>query len=271
MKKALIASMAAAAALSPLSGQTTLPPAKIDISSLPPQANIIDNVVVPVPSEIFGVLDKLGKPAWAEVLRRNKDSKISSDQAQIALQLGTVIAEGFIAVEAQDAAEVKKIGTSVRKLAKAIAVEKAVIDRAKAITDNADKKDWPGVRKELDGALKDVKKAMTELENDSLAHLVSVGGWLRGTEALTQVLGGKNFDKSGAELLHQPMLLDYFDKRLKEVREKYKSNAVLTDVEKGVEDIRPLIGIENGDQISEKSVKEVGDITGRLIKTINSK
>jgi len=67
------------------------------------------------------------------------------------------------------------------------------------------------------------------------------------------------------------MLLDYFDKRLKEVREKYKSNAVLTDVEKGVEDIRPLIGIENGDQISEKSVKEVGDITGRLIKTINSK
>jgi hypothetical protein len=52
---------------------------------------------------------------------------------------------------------------------------------------------------------------------------------------------------------------------------KFKSNSVVTDVEKGVLEIRPLIGIENGDQISEKSVKEVGDITGRLIKTINSK
>src|SRR4051794_25056341 len=212
MKKVLIFSMAAAA-LSPLGAQTP-PPSKID---LPPQASMIDNVVVPVPSEVFGVLDKIQRPAWSEVLRQTKETaKVSGEQPQIALQLGAVIAEGFIAVEAQDAAEVKKIGTNVRKLAKAIAVEKAVIDRAKAITDNADKKDWPGVRKELDGALKDVKKAMTELENDSLAHLVSVGGWLRGTEALTQVLGGKNFDKSGAELLHQPMLLDYFDKRLKE-------------------------------------------------------
>jgi hypothetical protein len=173
-------------------------------------------------------------------------------------------------VEAEDAAEVKKIGTTVRKLAKAIAVEKAVIDRAKAITDSADKKDWQGVRKELDGALKDVKKAMTELENDSLAHLVSIGGWIRGTEALTQVVNGK-FDKSGAELLHQPVLIDYFDKRLKDMPKKFKSNSVVTDVEKGVLEIRPLIGIENGDQISEKSVKEVGDITGRLIKTINSK
>jgi hypothetical protein len=269
MKKALIVSMAAAA-LSPLSAQTTPPPAKIDVSNLPAQASVIDNVVVPVPSEIFGVLDKLGRPRWAEVLRPTKDQKISSDQPQIALQLGAVIAEGFIAVEAEDAAEVKKIGTNVRKLAKAIAVEKAVIDRAKAITDSADKKDWPGVRKELDGALKDVKKAMTELENDSLAHLVSIGGWIRGTEALTQVVGG-NFDKSGAELLHQPVLIDYFDKRLKDMPKKFKSNTVVTDVEKGVLEIRPLIGIENGDQISEKSVKEVGDITGRLIKTINSK
>jgi hypothetical protein len=270
MKKVLFAAMVAAA-LSPLSAQTQ-PPAKIDISNLPAQARAIDNVIVPVPSEIFGVLDKLGHPRWNEVLRPTKENttKPSGEQPQIALQLGTVIAEGFIAVEAQDATEVKRIGASVRKLAKAIAVEKAVIDRAKAITDNADKKDWVAVRKELDGALKDVKKAMSELENDALAHLVSIGGWLRGTEALTQVVGG-NFTQDGAELLHQPVLLDYFDKQLKQMPKKFRSNPVVTDVESGVKDIRPRIGIENGDQISEKSVKEVGDIAGRLIKTINSK
>jgi hypothetical protein len=269
MKKVLFAAMGVAA-LSPLGAQTQ-PPAKIDVSSLPAQASVIDNVVVPVPSEIFTVLDKIGKPHWSDVLRQTKETtKISSEQPHIALQLGAVIAEGFIAVEAEDAAEVKKIGATVRRLAKAIAVEKAVIDRAKAITDNADKKDWVAVRKELDLALRDVKRAMTELENADLAHLVSIGGWLRGTEALTQVVT-TSFNKEGAELLHQPALLNYFDRQLERARNKFKSNQLITDVQQGVKDIRPFIGTENGDQISEKSVKEVGDISGRLIKTINSK
>ncbi len=271
MKKVLIASMAITA-LSPLGAQTQ-PPAKIDVSKLPAQASVIDNVVVPVPSEIFGVLDKLGRPHWAEVLRPIKDSnqtRVSGEQPQIALQLGAVIAEGFIAVEAEDANEVKKIGANVRKLARAIAVEKAVIERAKAITDSADKKDWQNVRRELDGALKDVKKAMSELQNDSLAHLVSIGGWLRGTEALTQVVT-RDFNKDGAELLHQPVLLNYFEQRLEQVSKKFKSNKVITDVQTGVKEIRPLIGIESGNQISEQSVKEVGNIAGRLIKSINSK
>ena len=45
------------------------PPAKIDVSRLPKESRVVDDVIVPVPSEIFGVLDKLGKPNWAGVLR----------------------------------------------------------------------------------------------------------------------------------------------------------------------------------------------------------
>ena len=33
----------------------------------------MDQVVVPVPSEVFAVLDKLGKPSWPEVLRPQKN------------------------------------------------------------------------------------------------------------------------------------------------------------------------------------------------------
>ena len=35
---------------------------ELDLSKFPGQ--VIDDVVVPVPSEIFGVLDKLGDPDW---------------------------------------------------------------------------------------------------------------------------------------------------------------------------------------------------------------
>jgi hypothetical protein len=184
--------------------------------------------------------------------------------------LGSVIAEGFIAVEAEDGNQVKQIGKSVLSLATPLGVGAEVKKRAQAITDAADKKDWNGVRKELDGALDDVKKAMGKLNSEALSQLVSLGGWIRGTEALTAVVG-KGYTKDGAELLHQPVLLDYFERRLSNLKPKYKANPVVTRVQKGVLEIRPLIGLADGVDVSEKSVGEINGITSDLIKTINSK
>ena len=267
MSKFLFVSMAAALA-APVWAE---PPQKIDVSSLPAQAKVIDNVVIPVPSEVFNVLDKLGKPNWSEVLRPTKDAvKTPAESPQQALQLGSVIAEGFIAVEAENTEEVKKIGGSVRKLAKALGVEHVVDKRAKAIIEGADKKNWAAVRKELDQAQSDVKEAMVALKSEALSQLISLGGWLRGTEALTDVVS-KSFSKDGAELLHQPVLLDYFERKLSEMPPKIKGNPLVTDVQKGVLEIRPLVGISSGDQISEKSVKEVGQVTSELVKKIGAK
>lgn len=111
---------------------------------------------------------------------------------------------------------------------------------------------------------------MVALKSEALSQLISLGGWLRGTEALTDVVS-KSFSKDGAELLHQPVLLDYFERKLSEMPPKIKGNPLVTDVQKGVLEIRPLVGISSGDQISEKSVKEVGQVTSELVKKIGAK
>jgi hypothetical protein len=46
----------------------------------------------------------------------------------------------------------------------------------------------------------------------------SLGGWLRGTEVLTSVVK-QRFSNDGAELLHQPDLLTYFQTRLQAMSE----------------------------------------------------
>lgn len=244
------------------------PPQHIDIGKLPDQARLVDNVIVPVPSEIFSVLDKLGSPNWHEVLRSEK-TKAVGERPQVALLLGTVIAEGFIAVEAQEGEEVKKIGRSVLDLAGAIGVKKSVTARTTAIIEAADKKEWDQVRKELDGALQDVKQAMIELHDEQYAQLVSLGGWLRGTEALTTVVK-KNYSKDGAELLHQPALLDYFQNRLTGLDPRLKKNGLVSTIQKQMLEIKPLIG-ENGEVITLKSVQKINGITSRLVKAINAK
>ena len=269
MKKVFPIALATAATFAvSLAGE---PPAHIDVSAFPPASKLIDDVVVPVPSEIFAVLDKLGKPHWEDVLRPSKSlAKPPGDSAQTALLLGTVIAEGFIAVEAANTAEVKAIGKNVLNLAKALGVGKQVTKRTNSILSFADKGDWTGVRRELDGALSDVKAAMITLDSESLSQLVSLGGWLRGTEALTTVVSS-SYSKDAAELLHQPVLLDYFEKRIANMKPKFKVNPVVGKVQKGLIDIRPLMGHGDGAEISEKTVKEIGAIAEDLVKAIGEK
>ncbi len=249
----------------PLVANEEAPPRKIDIATLP--ATMVDDVVVPVPTEVFGVLDKLGSPNWHAVLRKVENPNLG-DRAQVALLLGSVIAEGFIAVEAQDPEEVKEIGRHVLTLAKAIGVSKAVISRTSSIIEAADQRNWTKIRVEFDGASHDVKQAMIELKDEQLAQLVSLGGWLRGTEALTTVVQ-KNYSKDGAELLHQPALLDHFQRQLDNMDSRLKRNRVVKQVRSRLPEIRPLI--EKPDAVTSERVDKIHAITTELVKVIGSK
>jgi len=240
------------------------PPRQIDVGSLP--ATVVDDVVIPVPTEVFGVLDKLGSPNWHEVLRSVKTENLGN-RTQVALLLGATIAEGFIAVESQEAEEVKKIGRQVLTLSKAIGVQKSVISRTSSIIEAADKKDWKVIRLEFDGASKDVKQAMVELGDDQLAQLVSLGGWLRGTEALTQVVT-KNYSKDGAELLHQPAIVDFFQRKLDSLHPRLKESSLVKKIARQLPELRTLIEPAGG--VSPQKVEKIHSITAELVKAISS-
>jgi len=240
------------------------PPAQIDLSQFQ-QATQIDNVVVPVPAEIFLVLDKIGTPNWKGEMR-DVELKIGK-RHQIALLLGTVIADGFVAVEATDREKVKDIGRDVLKLAGAIGVRNSVLGRSNSIIEKADKGDWLNVKRELDGALQDVRNAMSELSDEQLAHLVSLGGWLRGTEVLTSVLN-KSYSKDGSDLLHQPQLLAYFNGQIKAMPPELRETSLIDQIRRRLLEISPLI---EDDEISKQSVAKVHTITSDLVKSILQK
>lgn len=233
-----------------------IPPRKIAISDFPAAA--VDDVVVPVPSEIFAVLDKLGNPNWKSQMRDGK-SRTPEDRARTALLLGNVIAEGFVAVEAEDAEQVKELGRQVLTLADAINVRKSVIARSKSITDKADQRDWAGVRSEFDGALQDVRGAMQELNDQDLSQLVSLGGWLRGTEVLSTVVQN-GFSKDGSELLHQPELVNYFDRCIGSMTPRLRKNPLVVSIRDVLRRIGPIVN-ENGALITPAQIKSIQSLT----------
>lgn len=239
-------------------------PQSIDPSKFPAAA--VDEVIVPVPSEVFHVLDKLGSPNWKGELRSSLGTN-TGNRAQVALLLGTVIAEGFVAVEAEDSERVKQIGQEVLTLADAINVRKAVVARSKSIIEKADARNWRAVRIELDGALQDVKGAMEELGDDDLAQLVSLGGWIRGTEVLTSIVG-KSYTTDGAELLNQPELVNYFARRIDSMKsDRLKKEELVVKVRKLIKDLRPII---SKGEFNAATIQKINKMTGDTVVVITS-
>jgi hypothetical protein len=223
------------------------------------QYKTVEDVVVPLPGEVFGALNKLGPVNWKEFVRTEKGANFS-ERPRTALLLGNVIADGFIAVQAQDAPAVKDIGQRVLSLAKGIGVGASITPHAKAITEAADKRKWDNVRLELDRTQNSVQQAMNELQDQKLSQLVSLGGWLRGTQILTLVVN-RHFTQEGAELLHQPDLLKYFGDRLTAMPEY--SVPVVESIKRALVEVRPLIDT-GGKSISPGAVKKINEITTRL-------
>ena len=243
-------------------------PQHIDVKQLQVTTKV-DNVVVPVPDEIFTALNKLGPVNWKEYVRSSRGSNFG-ERPRIALMLGSIIADGFIAVQAQDAPAVKEIGQRVLTLSNGIGVRSSITPHAKAIIEAADKKSWHSVRKELDRTQNSVQSAMNELHDEKLSQLVSLGGWLRGTEVLTSVVT-KNFSTGGAELLHQSDLLDYFQRKLRELQTMPEFNMqLLQEIQGALVEVKPLINV-GSQKISAESVKKINEITTRLDYAIVTK
>src|SRR5215472_11259310 len=127
-------------------------------SPLPSQAKQVHGLVVPVPKEIFRSLDQFRDANWPAVKRPEVARwKSHGDQAQIATLLGVVIAEGFIAMEAKDSAEVENLGKSVLSLARGLGIRERALRRSNSIMELADKNEWSDARTEWDGVLSDLE------------------------------------------------------------------------------------------------------------------
>jgi hypothetical protein len=233
-------------------------------SPLPSQAKQVHGLAVPVPKEIFRSLDQFRDANWRAVKRPDVARwKSHGDQAQIATLLGVVIAEGFIAMEAEDSAEVKNIGNSVLGLARGLGIRGHAIRRSRSIMELADKNEWSEARKEWDGVLSDLESGMIELKSAQLSQLVSLGGWLRGTEALSALVL-QNYSPERSKLIRQPALIDHLEEQLRAMSSDIRARPIVVKLLDGIQTIRSLVESENG-PLSEETVRKVHGVCTELV------
>jgi hypothetical protein len=233
-------------------------------SQLPSQAKEVHGVAVPVPKEIFRSLDQFRDANWRTVKHPEVAQwKSHGDQAQIATLLGVAMGEGFIAMEAEDSTEVKNIGNRVLALARGLGVEERALRRSRSIMELADKEEWAAARKEWDGALSDLEGGMTELKSEDLRQLVSIGGWLRGTEALSALVL-QNYSPERSELIRQPGLANYLEKQVLATSSDIQERPMVRKLLDGIRRIRTLAEGENR-PLPEETVQQIHSICEELV------
>lgn len=234
-------------------------------SQLPSQAKPVQGVAMPVPKEIFHSLDQFRNANWRAVQRPEIARwKSHGDQAQIATLLGVVMAEGFIAMEAQDSTEIRNIGNRVLTLARGLGVEERALRRSRSIMELAGKSEWSAARKEWNGVLSDVESGMIALNSEHLSQLMSLGGWLRGSEALCALVL-QDYSTERSELIRQPVLIDYLENQLLGMNSEIQSRPMVVKMLEGIRRIRALIESDNG-RLAEKTIREIHGICEKLVR-----
>ena len=127
----------------------------------------------------------------------------------------------------------------------------------------ADKNEWASARQEWDGVLSDIEGGMIELKSAQLAQLVSIGGWLRGTDALSALVLQK-YSSEASALIRQPALVDHLEKQLLAMSSKIRGRPIVAKLLDGTRRIRALV--EDGNQpLPEETVRKVHGICKDLV------
>src|SRR5437588_11826443 len=99
---------------------------------------------------------------------------------------------------------------------------------------------WQQVRHELIATQADVEQAMIDLHDEKMAHLISLGGWLRGLEISAGAVEAE-FSPQRAKLLAQPDLADYFAAELKTLPPTIAHAALFEKIRASVKKLQPIL------------------------------
>lgn len=228
-----------------------------------------DAMTVPLPGELLAALGKQCKPNWAAEFRGPINTALTS-RAQISLNLGALIADGYVAVEAQDSQQVKNIGRDILALGKALGIGNEVIARGSSIAQFAENNEWNALKEELEATQNEVKNAMEKIRDEDLVILISLGGWIRGTEIVSSIIL-HNYTDATASLIRQPSLAAYLRGKIGSLSPKVREDPLIVSLDRQLADVEKLVSFPLGSTATREDVKKLKEAVAAMVKEIATK
>jgi hypothetical protein len=225
----------------------------------------VNEFTTPSIGKIFDQLDALGTLPY-ENLKRNISDKPPADRVLIALGLGTLIGDGFLIVQCEKIEEMENVGRALLKYAKALGAGMRISKHSQSLLENSIKGDWKVLRAELASTQADVEGEMVLLRDVEVAHLISLGGWLRAFEISTETVA-ENYSDEKSRQLGRVDIVDYFLANLETLHPDVQKLPYLMDIHGGLTAMRPLLDVPEGKAFTHEEVKDLRD-KARLLSQV---
>ena len=222
----------------------------------------INVYTAPSISKIFNQLDNL-PPIPEEYVLRKRPEKLPTAPGKLALEMGYLLADGFIAVRSGHMNDVKPIALDLSRYGKAMGVGEKMNAHAAGLLEYAEKGQLEEFKRVLTNTQSDVNDELASLKDPDLAHLIALGGWIRALDAALAAIETK-FDADQAKVLFYPDAPEYFLETLQWLNPQTAKKLHTKEMGALLEQLAKAMYVEEGAAPSEQKISELHGIVKKL-------
>lgn len=193
------------------------------------------------------------RPIPIKLIESTDHSASFGNRLQTALHFGSLVADGFMFTLAERPQDIQNIGKELIRESKALGVGGRLTKRSKSLFELSDKGDWVGMREELVRTQEDVEQSMMELHDEEMAHMISLGGWLRGFQ-LGATSTMERYSEAKAKILGRIEVVEYFLDRLDTLKPDLKQTEMVSALIGRLREIRLVMVEASGQTLTEAQV-----------------
>ena len=172
----------------------------------------VNDFTAPSIAKVFTSLQHLSPLPMTDVERKFTE-RMPLDRADLAIEIGFLIADGFLIVESGDMTKVEDLAKELSRYGKALGAGDRVSRHVASLLESAKNNKPDQLKIELTATQKDVEKELVTLRDTDLAHLISLGGWLRALNVAATAVDKQFSPERGKELMRED-IADYYTETL---------------------------------------------------------
>jgi len=224
----------------------------------------VNQFTAPSISKMFDTLQFLMPLPIAEV-ERKMPARMSPDRADLAIELGFLIADGFLMVQAEQLKDVEKMAKDLTRYGKALGAGERVNRHAAGLLESAKNGKVPQLKIELSATQRDVEDELVTLKDADLAHLISLGGWIRALE-VSLVAVDKQFSPERARKVMRQDIAEYYSDCITGLEPKISARPNYLAIRDLLEGLSKKMNLENDNEPTPESMKEIRKISTQLVE-----
>ncbi len=222
----------------------------------------INVYTAPSITRIFDQLDTL--PAIPEeYVLRNRPEKLPTHAGALALEMGYILADGFLAVRSGHMNDIKPIAMDLTRYGNALGVGDKMNTHSASLLEHAEKGQLEEFKRVLTSTQSDVNTELAALRDPDLSHIIALGGWIRALEASAAALCAQ-FDATKARVIFYPDAPEYFAEILQGVNPRTARRMQIEQMCALLGELVSLMSLQEGEQPSPEKVAALLDTVGKL-------